>query len=36
MMLSNESEEKMELDKLVMMSWYSHVAETNKKQNVYV
>jgi hypothetical protein len=31
MVLSNESEEKVELGKMVMMSWYSHVAETNRK-----
>jgi hypothetical protein len=34
-MLSTESEEKTELDKMIMLSWYSHVAETNKKNKTF-
>jgi hypothetical protein len=31
MMPSDESEAKIKLDKMVMLSWYSHVAETKEK-----
>jgi hypothetical protein len=37
MMLPNESKAKMELHEMVMLSWYSHVAETNKqKKNIFI